>query len=101
MLIVNGSDKFLSDKYLSVLVLSNKFMRGNVVKEKSKKLAIMIVGLYKVLAVGKKEFVMSKQLLKSGTSVGANIREAEHAESKADFVHKMAIAQKEMNETLY
>ena len=76
-------------------------MRGNVVKEKSKKLAIMIVGVYKVLAVGKKEFVMSKQLLKSGTSVGANIREAEHAESKADFVHKMAIAQKEMNETLY
>jgi four helix bundle protein len=48
-----------------------------------------------------KEFVMSKQVLRSGTSVGAMVREAEHAESKPDFIHKMAIAQKEINETLY
>jgi len=49
----------------------------------------------------KKEFVMSKQILKSGTSVGANIRETEHSESIADFIHKMAIAQKEINETIF
>jgi len=49
----------------------------------------------------KKEFILSKQLLRSGTSVGAIIREAEHAETKNDFKHKMAIAQKEINETLY
>jgi len=49
----------------------------------------------------KKEFVMAKQLLRSGTSVGAMVREAEHAESKNDFSHKMAIAQKEINETIY
>ena len=49
----------------------------------------------------KKEYVLSKQLLRSGTSVGAIIREAEHAESKKDFIHKMSIAQKEINETIY
>jgi four helix bundle protein len=49
----------------------------------------------------KEEFVLSKQILRSGTSVGAMVREAEHSESKADFVHKLAIAQKEINETLY
>jgi four helix bundle protein len=49
----------------------------------------------------KKEFVLSKQLLRSGTSVGAMVREAEHSESKSDFVHKMAIAQKEINESIY
>lgn len=48
-----------------------------------------------------KEYVMSKQLLRSGTSIGANVREAEHAESKADFIHKMVIALKEANETEY
>ena len=48
-----------------------------------------------------KEFVLIKQILKSGTAIGALIREAEHAESKADFIHKMAIAQKEANETEY
>lgn len=49
----------------------------------------------------KREFVLSKQLLRSGTSVGAMIREAEHAESKNDFSHKLAIAQKEINESIY
>ena len=49
----------------------------------------------------RKEFVLSKQLLRSGTAVGALIREAEHAESKTDFKHKMSIAQKEINETIY
>jgi four helix bundle protein len=76
-------------------------MKENMLKEKSLKFAIRIVNLYKYLCEEKKEFVLSKQILRSGTSVGAMIREAEFAESKADFIHKMAIAQKESNETIY
>ncbi len=57
--------------------------------------------MYQFLTDNKKEYVLSKQLLRSGTSVGAMVREAEHAESKSDFKHKMAIAQKEISETLY
>ena len=75
--------------------------RENIVKEKSLSFAIRIVNLYRFLINNKKEYVLSKQLLKSGTSVGAMVREADHAESKADFIHKMAISQKECNETLY
>ena len=74
--------------------------KKNIIKEKSFSFAIDIVNLYKELAV-KKEFVMSRQLLKSGTSIGANIREAEFAQSKADFVHKMSISLKEANEIDY
>lgn len=76
-------------------------MRENVLKDKSFRFAISVVDLYKYLCEEKREFVLSKQILRSGTSVGALIREAEHSESKADFVHKMAIAQKEINETIY
>lgn len=76
-------------------------MKNNVVKNKSLDFAVKVVGLCEVLSTETKQFIISKQLLKSGTSVGANIREAEHAESKADFIHKMAIAQKEINEALY
>ena len=76
-------------------------MRENVVKDKSFAFAVRVVKLYQFLIDDKKEYVLSKQLLRSGTSVGAMVREAEHAESKADFKHKMAIAQKEINETIY
>ncbi len=75
--------------------------KKNIVREKSFALAIRIVHVYKFLCEEKKEFVLSKQLLRSGTSIGANIREADNAESKADFIHKMGIAQKEADETLY
>ncbi|WP_320018478.1 four helix bundle protein [Labilibaculum manganireducens] len=67
--------------------------RPNIIKDKSFTFAIRVVKCYKFL-VENKEFVMSKQLLRSGTAVGALVREAEHAESTADFIHKMAIAQK-------
>jgi len=76
-------------------------MKDNIVKQKSFAFAIRIVKLYQYLCEQRKEFVLSRQLLRSGTSVGAMIREAEHAETKNDFKHKMAIAQKEINETLY
>ncbi len=76
-------------------------MKENIVKDKSFRFAVRIVRLYQYLCDEKKEFVLSKQLLRCGTSVGAMVREAEHAETKADFKHKMSIAQKEINETLY
>jgi len=76
-------------------------MKENIVKNKSFGFAVRIVRLYQYLCEQKKEYVLSKQLLRSGTSVGAMVREAEHAESKLDFKHKMAIAQKEINETIY
>jgi four helix bundle protein len=76
-------------------------MKENMLKEKSFRFAIRIVKLYKYLCDEKKEFVLSKQVLRSGTSVGAMVRESEHSESKADFIHKLAVAQKEINETIY
>lgn len=76
-------------------------MKRNVLKEKSLSFAIRIVKLYRYLCNTKKETVLSKQVLRSGTSVGAMVCEAEFSETKRDFVHKLAIAQKEINETLY
>lgn len=76
-------------------------MTENVIKNKSFAFAIRVVKLYQFLCETKKEFILSKQLLRSGTAVGALVREAEHAESKSDFKHKMSIAQKEINECLY
>ncbi len=76
-------------------------MGKSVVKEKSYLFALRIIRLYQFLSDTKKEFVLSKQVLRCGTSVGALIREAEQAESKPDFIHKMAIALKEANETDY
>lgn len=74
--------------------------RANIIKSKSFELAVDIVRLALELQ-GKKEYVLSKQIIRSGTSVGALIREAEFAESRADFCHKFSIAQKEINETSY
>ena len=76
-------------------------MKENLIRDKTFTFAIRIVNLYQYLCSSKKEFTLSKQLLRSGTSVGAMVREAEHAETKKDFIHKMAIAQKEINETIY
>lgn len=75
-------------------------MKDNIIKEKSFSFAVKIVRLSQDL-VEKKQFVLAKQILRSGTSVGALIREGEHAQSKLDFIHKLSIAQKEINETLY
>ncbi len=76
-------------------------MKNNIIKSKSFSFAIRIVKLYKYLSDDKREFVLSKQLLRSGTAIGALIKESEHAESKADFIHKLSIALKEANETEY
>lgn len=70
-------------------------------KDKSFKLAIRIVRLYRYLTDEKKEFVISKQLLRSGTNPGAMVREAINAESSMDFIHKLSVAQKEIGETQY
>jgi four helix bundle protein len=76
-------------------------MKENVVKVKSFAFAVRIINLYRYLIIEKKEYVIAKQILKSGTSVGACIRESENAKSRVDFIHKLSIAQKEINETLY
>ncbi len=76
-------------------------MKDNILKTKTFNFALRIFKLSQHLQVKQKEYVLSKQLLKSGTSVGAMIREAEHSESKIDFIHKLAVAQKEINETIY
>lgn len=75
--------------------------KKNIIKEKSFAFAYRIIKLSKHLSEDKKEFVLSKQLLRSGTAIGALIREAEHAESKYDFIHKISIALKEANATDY
>lgn len=73
----------------------------NILKDKSFAFAVDVVKLCRYLTEFKKEFILSRQLLKSGTAIGALIREAQNAESKADFIHKLAIAQKECDETIY
>ena len=66
--------------------------KESIVADKSKAFAIKIIRLYQYLVNERKEFVMAKQILRSGTSIGANIKESQRAESKADFYHKLNIA---------
>lgn len=73
----------------------------NAVLDKSKAFAIRIINLCKYLCSEKCEYVLSKQLMRSGTSVGANVREASRAQSRADFISKLNIALKEADETCY
>ena len=75
-------------------------MGDNVIKNKSFNFALRVVKLYQFLNQEKKEYVLSKQLLRSGTAIGAQQSEACFAESKADFIHKYGIAQKECNESI-
>lgn len=72
-----------------------------VLKDKSFRFALRVIELSKDLVAEKREYVLSKQILRSGTSIGANIREAQNAQSKIDFIHKLSISQKECDETLY
>lgn len=76
-------------------------MNESILYSKSMDFSIDIVNLYKYLCSEKREYVLSKQILRSGTSIGANIREANYAQSRADFINKMSISLKESNETLY
>ena len=75
--------------------------KENLLKEKSYAFALRTIKLYKHLSITTKEYVLSKQILRSGTSIGANITEANRAQSKMDFVHKLSIALKEADETEY
>lgn len=79
----------------------NKIQSESIIGNKSYAFALEIVITYKFLVQEKKEFILSKQLLRSGTSIGANVNEAISAQSKRDFVHKLSIALKESRETLY
>jgi four helix bundle protein len=79
----------------------NKNPADSIIAKKTYSFAMDIVRAYKILVQDKKEFVLSKQLLRSGTSVGANVNEAICAQSKRDFVHKLSISLKEARETKY
>ena len=78
-----------------------KIMKHNIIETKSFHFAIRIVNLYKYLCTEKKEYVMSKQVLRSGTSIGANVAESQQAQSRPDFIAKLSIALKETTETKY
>lgn len=75
--------------------------KENIILDKSYKFSLRIINLFKFLCNEKKEYVLSKQILKSGTSIGANINESQAAETKNDFIHKLGIAAKEIRETEY
>ena len=76
-------------------------MAVSILVDKSFNFAVRIVNFYKYLYGDKKEYVLSKQLLRSGAAIGALVSEGVYAESKADFIHKYGIAQKECNESIY
>jgi len=76
-------------------------LKNNIILDKAFKFSIRIVKLYKYLCNEKKEYTLSKQLLRSGTSIGANINEAQAAQSTNDFISKLSIANKEARETKY
>lgn len=89
----NGGDE-------SNLEKEEKMDKENIIVKLSFEFALEIIAFAEMLEEAKK-FVVAKQILKSGTSIGANISEAQHAESKHDFIHKLKIAAKEMEETEY
>ena len=76
-------------------------MRQSILKDESKNFALRAIRLYKYLCEEKREYVLSKQMLRSSTSIGANVAEAFYGQSEADFVSKLSIAQKEASETMY
>ena len=76
-------------------------MKESILKDKSKAFALRIIKMYNYLCEEKKEYVLSKQVLRSGTSIGANIAETFYAQSAADFIAKLCISRKEAGETLY
>lgn len=76
-------------------------MKESILQKKSFKFAVRIVRLYQYLTDTKKEFILSKQILRSGTSIGANVKEGQFAQSRADMISKYSIALKETNETIY
>ncbi|WP_405346118.1 four helix bundle protein [Ruminococcus sp.] len=80
---------------------SGKLENRSIIERKSFDFAVRIVKLYQYLCNTKKEFILSKQLLKAGTGIGANVAEAQQAQSKADFISKISIALKEATETKY
>jgi four helix bundle protein len=81
--------------------MSDNKESNNIICKKSYAFALEIINIYKTLTADKKEFILSKQLLRCGTSIGANVQEALSGESKRDFIHKLSIAPKESKETAY
>ncbi len=83
------------------MLILEKILKDNVLMDKTFSFAKRIVKLYKYLTLEKKEYILSKQLLRSGTSIGSNIREGKYAQSEKDFISKLSISLKEASETEY
>lgn len=81
--------------------IKQRMKSDNIIREKSYDFSLKIIEIYRGLTIDKREFILSKQLIRSGTSIGANIEEAIGAQSKNDFISKMSISYKEARETLY
>lgn len=81
--------------------MEDKTVKNNLLRDKSYLFSVRITNMHKFLTKTQHEFILSKQVLPSGTAIGALIRESEHAQSKADFINKLSIALKEANETSY
>ncbi len=81
--------------------MSNEKPKNDALSEKSFDFSLRIIRLFKYMKNEHKEYILSKQILRSGTAIGALVREAKYAQSKADFLHKLMIALKEANETKY
>ena len=79
----------------------NKVEKRDILKEKSFAFANRVIKLYMYLSENRNAYILNKQLLRSGTAIGALVRESKNAESKMDFIHKLGIAQKECDETMY
>jgi len=95
---MNGDRHFFSFEF--IVLMEKMANQQNVIKTKSYRFALSIIGLYKELKE-KNEYIISKQIIRSGTSIGANVEEAGAAQSRKDFISKMSIASKEARETHY
>ena len=76
-------------------------IRENILRDKSFAFSVRVVRVYQFLTKDRQEWTLSKQVLRCGTSIGAMVRESEYAQTRADFIHKLSVAQKEANESLY
>jgi four helix bundle protein len=98
---LENDDQSGTDDWMGGLVQDPVVQYKNVLVEKSFSFAISVINLHKRIVSEKRDFEVASQFVRSGTSIGALIREAQNAESRADFIHKLGIAQKECDETCY
>ena len=98
---LENAEQFESEQWMVGLANDTVVPYRNVLVEKSFSFAVSVVNIHKNIIAEKRDFEVARQFIRSGTAIGALIREAQNAESRADFIHKLGIAQKECDETCY